>query len=469
MGVAQPEYTQNGEGFDTTYADDDVDTSRVFHFKHQSGEVASGTVLDMEGCAFLGKAAIKDRFLMAELYDMGQNILNEEKVDEETEKPVTKEEPGQEVEPDKVPHKQEFDTEKSKAPQTYNGNKEIIEVNNDQKEDKTEIVQESDSVTESDSASHSLGDQIESIPIKMSGVTGPSVASHEIAQTKNREESAATADTQVNNETKEPITAEVAEQAPNSYSADVIEETDIYISEDEEQTMQSPLAEAPETELAEQNFKEAADEASNVEWSLPENPERADVIDLTDSEGFIIPSEDTHNFPLIENRLENSEATHELKLPIEEVEKAVTLVAERIEELKDEQDEEVHQILDQIAQTAEEAGHAPEDIFEGEVDLTIEELDEELKELFIQLFEKLEVEYTPELVEVFVNLALKGGFSEAAEPKKNETIVASNDTGTHEVLQKMFRGLAQIKINIKQALLIGRSAVNLYYQSPLSI
>jgi len=85
------------------------------------------------------------------------------------------------------------------------------------------------------------------------------------------------------------------------------------------------------------------------------------------------------------------------------------LVADTIEEMGSEEAETAHQILDEIIHKVAEAQTLTENDAENqEVALEAEGPEEELKELFILLFDHIEMEYTPELIESCVKLALKG-------------------------------------------------------------
>jgi hypothetical protein len=199
------------------------------------------------------------------------------------------------------------------------------------------------------------------------------------------------------------------------------------------------------------------------ERPLPESLKNSGNSDIETSEDYILLAEEDRTFTFAEYTPEDSNTTSiapELSLPVEEVEKTVTLVADRIEELEEEGAEELHQLLNQIAQQTEEANYVSEgDIEEPEADSENEKI-ENLRELFIQLFDQLEIDYTPELVESFVQLSLKDNLSELID--LHEEVSITNDRGTHEVIRQLLVAVNYIKRAALYAYQLGRSALCLY-------
>jgi len=195
-----------------------------------------------------------------------------------------------------------------------------------------------------------------------------------------------------------------------------------------------------------------------VEYEIPEEQ----------ANDFIVPAE-TQAFNMTEFAQESSEATAELSVPVEEVEESIMLVADTIEEMGSEEAETAHQILDEIIHKVAEAQTLTENDAENqEVALEAEGPEEELKELFILLFDHIEMEYTPELIESCVKLALKGDMSELiVTMEKDEETNIPQDSGTHEVIKQLLATISSIKKSAQHAYQIGKSALQLYSQELL--
>lgn len=149
----------------------------------------------------------------------------------------------------------------------------------------------------------------------------------------------------------------------------------------------------------------------------------------------------------------------QFKMPVEEVETTIVLLIERLGILEDEEAQAAYQILDQIMElpTKAETSSEAETISEQEVRL-------EMEKLFANLFEQMDIEVTPELVDALIELTWKNHLEEAYEaPLQTEAIYqAPQDKGTHEFITKLLAGVADIKESLANAYLIGKSAMRLY-------
>lgn len=165
-------------------------------------------------------------------------------------------------------------------------------------------------------------------------------------------------------------------------------------------------------------------------------------------------------------KLEAPEPLFELSLPVEEVEHNVQELAGRIEALDAEESRAVHDILDKIVVKFEEITASPNNIEDEEyAQAARDDKAEEMKELFIDLFDRVELDYTPELLESLTGLAMRGHmaeFTKAIEADtKNRTAV---DRGTHEAINRLLAVVSRIKKAVLHAYSIGRSMLRLYSQ-----
>jgi hypothetical protein len=89
---------------------------------------------------------------------------------------------------------------------------------------------------------------------------------------------------------------------------------------------------------------------------------------------------------------------------------------------------------------------------------------EELEELFIELFDILSIEYTPELIESLTHLTLKLHLIEEIKKLKEEEEIEETPqgSGTHEIIKKLLMAISSIKKYIANTYAIGKSALQLY-------
>lgn len=164
----------------------------------------------------------------------------------------------------------------------------------------------------------------------------------------------------------------------------------------------------------------------------------------------------------------------ELSLPVEEAELAVSLITERIEQLEEERAEEVQLILEEISEKTEQTQTIGSDTQESLIKIdgdsefetsaqtaAAEDLVEEVEGLFVRLLEKLEINYSPELVNCLATLAIKDDLPKLIDAE-DEEVFADQGIGTHEVIKRLLASLNSIKDLVTQACLIGKSAIRLY-------
>lgn len=155
----------------------------------------------------------------------------------------------------------------------------------------------------------------------------------------------------------------------------------------------------------------------------------------------------------------------ELTVPAEEVQEAIQKIGEHIERMEDEETEAVNQILDEILQKVNEVHSLIEaDVPELEETLAADQAECELRELFIQLFERTEMEYSEELVQSSVSLVLKDDASVLISALEQEEDIASQGIGTHEVIKYLLTAVDNAKRAIAHAYHLGKSALKLYSQ-----
>lgn len=227
---------------------------------------------------------------------------------------------------------------------------------------------------------------------------------------------------------------------------------------------QESVIEADETKVPEPIVEDefGVDGIEEEVWPLPEEFEVGGM--KTHEDYFSVP-ESVQIIPSPEYRAEDTSLINilpELSLPVEAVEQTALLVAERVEELDDESAELVHQIFEEIIEKVDEVQSiVKKAAVESDTTLKVEAIEEELKELFIQIFDQLEIEYTPELVEGFLVVALRDNLSELIQTDDEEIIVIEK-TGTHEIIRRILSGVSNIKKLISRAYLLGKSAIRLY-------
>jgi hypothetical protein len=188
------------------------------------------------------------------------------------------------------------------------------------------------------------------------------------------------------------------------------------------------------------------------------------------SEDIITPAQEVQALKVPEFIQPTTEIVAEISVPIEEMEQFILQAADRIEEMGVKETETVHKMLDELVQKITEAQNPVEsDSKDLEAVIETAEAEEELKELFKQLFDHVEIEYSPKLIESCVNLALQGNLSDLIPKIEQENVdaYAAQGTGTHEVITQLLATISSIKKSIQHAYQLGKSTLQLYCQKLL--
>jgi hypothetical protein len=145
-------------------------------------------------------------------------------------------------------------------------------------------------------------------------------------------------------------------------------------------------------------------------------------------------------------------------LIIDEIEAPLIQLAESIRASQPEAREEVDEILDKIIELP-----ARLETQASQSNITETEIQEELEELFTELFNTTGIDCTPELTESLSLLTLKLHITEEIKKLKDEEVDGTpQDSDTHEIIKKLLTGLSTFKKAIAQAGAIGKSALQLY-------
>ncbi|MGZ6005695.1 MAG: hypothetical protein ACXWLH_06150, partial [Candidatus Saccharimonadales bacterium] len=151
----------------------------------------------------------------------------------------------------------------------------------------------------------------------------------------------------------------------------------------------------------------------------------------------------------------------ELPAPVEEVEMALLQLSEVMDpgkpEISEKKQDKMHAILNEIITLPDKIE------MDGEkVEVTI---DKKLEELFVELFEEAEIEYSPELLQSMIKLTRAHYLDELIEDVKPEEITENklpDEIGTREFLQKIHHGLSAMKRAAFYFAEIGKSVLKLY-------
>lgn len=271
----------------------------------------------------------------------------------------------------------------------------------------------------------------------------------------------------VQNNTAESIVIEHDEFALPADS-ERIEHQEIVLDTDARQARPETLTEATQTEEENVEYEFQIPDEENIdrdENPLIENPDIEFVMEPEEKENtiydfaedFPIPQWDEEQPLFVLPEEEHEILSTKLSVPVEEFEETINLVAERIEELDNEQTEEVYQILDQIVEAPKKLAVSDE----GEV-INQKEVRQELENLFADLFDRLGIEYSPELLSAFATLTLNNQLDEVLGVKEGDELVYEIPTerGTHEFITKLLISFAKLKKALLHAYLIGKSAVH---------
>ncbi len=146
-----------------------------------------------------------------------------------------------------------------------------------------------------------------------------------------------------------------------------------------------------------------------------------------------------------------------LSVPVEEVEETINQLSEKLEVLEPKESAAINQILDKIVELPKQL----ETPAEGEP-FDEKEVRQELENLFAELFDRLGIEYSSELLSAFATLTLNNQLEEVLRVKEGDELVYKipTDKGTHEFITKLLIGFAKLKKVLLHAYLIGKSAVH---------
>ena len=144
---------------------------------------------------------------------------------------------------------------------------------------------------------------------------------------------------------------------------------------------------------------------------------------------------------------------------IEEVEDVLTQLAEAINTHEAEETQKMNEILDKIIEVPVKLEANKDSI------ITESEAQLELEELFTELLDMTDIDYTPELIESLAQLTLKWHLTDDIEKlsKKDEVDGLPAISVTHEIINKILIALSTIKKAITHASAIGKSALQLYH------
>ena len=249
----------------------------------------------------------------------------------------------------------------------------------------------------------------------------------------------------------EPITEPFLETEHGAIEYEGIEPVNEEIRLDEDETAELvDLSEEEPVTLATKVGVEDSDESVYIEPHLENAPE-----DLRIEQAPIALAE---NEPV--NLSPNEAIAYVQPVPAEEIEKSMIQIVEHIEDSEPEIMAAANKILDEIkVMAAKLEAEEEEDIIDEA------QVQEELEQLFTELFETLGIEYTPVLIESLV--ALTAQSQNAYEIGKDDyqaEATPPHDRGTHEVIRELLASLGPIKITLP-ANAIGKSALRLYSYS----
>lgn len=147
----------------------------------------------------------------------------------------------------------------------------------------------------------------------------------------------------------------------------------------------------------------------------------------------------------------------ELPMPVEEIKTVVTQLTEVLSLAEPKESQKCFQVLKEIITLP--AGLESVSDKEGEA------LEQNLQELFTELFEEAGIDYTPELIKSLVILTRMHYLEELLKPvNKDEEQGLPDEVGTREFLQKILQRLNNTKRSIMNFYEIGQAILRLYNQ-----
>lgn len=210
---------------------------------------------------------------------------------------------------------------------------------------------------------------------------------------------------------------------------------------------------------------------SDEQSELPEDFAEYELPEEQTGKSFIHPVLEAPTINASEYIHDNPKPVTELSLPVEEVEKTILQMADKIEKMEAKTAQSAQQILDAIAHKLTESPARVESNQENlETASETENIEQELKELFIQLFDRVEIECSAELIEACVKLALHGDITELiTNTEPDQTTDQPGDRGTHEMIKRLLAALNNFKKSVIHACEIGKSALQLYSQQIIAV
>lgn len=517
-GGVPAEFTSETNSVDISQ-DQDIDTERIYTFKHTNGEIATGTILDIQArCSGIGSLPVKQAVSMAELYDMGMGLMSEEEERTKTEVEETEEET-----PEAEKSKETEKKSDNKPEGLTVSKKEAVQAEQPSAQEGTKQEAAASPTNLSDVARHvatgskASGDSppISSTPVasveKVSLVKPAQEINGDINPSLEKPfQNTAAPVPKVEANIPEPAAIQAVEaytlpqwevesairqaQLENEPTLDASLATlhednlDDEKSSDAKIAFEDPQAEAevympPElgTIASETNAELEKPYLGDMEltenypfdelWQIPEEMPVSYMLEIDATEDLALPIGETE-YSISPPENENAVISPEISVPVEEVEQTILLLAERIEEFEAEEAETAHQLLDEIVQKVEQARVSMEDMEDNvenpEDTSEAEEVEEELKELFIQLFDYVGIEYSLELIESCVKLVLREGMPELIlTTEQEDDINTPQDEGTHEIIKRLLATISSIKKTVLHAYRLGKLALGLYSQELL--
>lgn len=481
-----------------------VDTSRIFTYRHQSGETHSGNVVDMQQtCSAMGNLSLKHAFLMAEAMEMGQLLLEEQQ--EETEDTDTAEDEAADEEPNAKK------TEGGKAEKT---NEAPLKTNHDKQQSarpSKEDGRHAEGVAAADLAveippplsptpekvvkvppiadkkfNPGLAKSAEAFPVLTPEPTRPAPAEEPAITIPFKASEPSRESKRIPSPAGEELpTAEVKPEAANNAipleAAELVEaetaeepapDTAVFISREELKVDEAPTEQmepgtvdeypdiAFELPLVVAGTEGVGSELSIEELESPAEAQivieqafqaQAETVELDGLTGFY------RQQAVTEERLELY--APKSGIPLEEIEAITENIAAKVESLNPDKSEPVHWILDRIMEVPAELERTEgKDLNSGEA------VAEELAYLYTTLFEELEMNYHPELIGAFVAVTLDKRLPalDTVEPVKPSVEELSRLYGTHEFINGIRCNITPLKQAATQAYLVGKSALKLY-------
>lgn len=496
-----------------------IESTEVFNYTHENGEVVSATVKDLGSCALLGNLPEAQRAILARQFMIEQRRILEEETDENIDENETQEEEPDDGEPEEKERKAE-PSEKSHAEAAGQEKKDKANKQEAQEQNAPEPLAESVEEnteplkTKAEDKNRVIADTgyKEATPEPATSIPEASAGNPILETAKESDESSGYSPPRENSES--PAVKQKVESSPvkvvdarepaveneNAHVQDQAEVSDVAeLSESLfiENDMHSPAKEFEAVATEVQEDLAAIDAELTIEEEMPveidnvlyegkvENPriEQIESDELSEIaqpwiEGELLAIGSHEVKDAAERRAtekdifatEDSLVIAELGTPMKEVEDTILEIAGFIETSENmEETAEVHEILDEINLKVQELNTSPaasEKEGEGvivEDDVDPETIEEELEELFSRLFERIGIEYAPELLNSLVKLAMRQNIQELfmdLEPKVETG--TTQGTGTHELLNYLVAALGSIKKSAQNAYRLGKSAMQLY-------